>query len=250
MQTFRRTLGVIGAAVFTVAAVAMIGSVSRFDMIAPMTLVNVLGLTLILALLVYTPSQLKSELAKAFSGHKNHPIDRRMLNQLAVFSLAAGLLLAVSEVLMRLRPLSGLPELSALTLMQAPFMSLLYAVLAAVGLWVVGHGHNAERRNEADDSRAVALTSGLLLLAVMVVGYLLIGMSRQVPLPTELQVSNTTLSSAETADVAEFSAMQDEPTGPEELGPDHDRASASHQNWTLAMLRWETDIQCPQHAQK
>ena len=125
----------------------VIASLSRgpagWQMSEPLTLALVLGFTALLGVLTYDPKQLGRELLRVFtSAEGTKPFDRRITGQLALYALAAGLVLSIVQILIQqFAAGEAVDETFCAAALRMPLMSLLYGVLTGVGLWAVS-GHD------------------------------------------------------------------------------------------------------------
>lgn len=140
----------------------------------------VLGFALLLTVLTYEPKAVYRELRKAFGVKKNQPeegVNRRMLAQMAIYALIAGVVMAVVQLLLHLGGPNYKGNLSEA--IRLPALSLLYGVLAAVGLWAVSGfdrpQENMRSNNVVTVSHKQIITAfGILMLTIGVLSILII----------------------------------------------------------------------------
>lgn len=186
MLALKRMVLVLGA-IFVVGLIIFAsGGVRLHYMMAPMTLLMVLGLTAVLGLLTYDSERLGEELKRIFirSSGGQRRSSRKVLAQLALYGLVSGIVLAIVQILVQMgvdAKGTGEPIMARISLRE-PFTSLLYGVLTAVGLWVLsagdGPGVSEEKsRNRQINKRQMTIAFGMLLLTVGVLSSLIMGMS-------------------------------------------------------------------------
>lgn len=150
------------------------------NMAEPAMGLAVVGFALLLTVLTYEPKDVLWELRKAFGVKKNQPeegVNRRMLAQMAIYALIAGVVMAVVQLLLHLGGPHTKGDVSQVVRMSS--MSLLYGVLAAVGLWAIS---GFDRPNEVEKGRDVVSVSryqvitafSILLLTVGVLSVLIL----------------------------------------------------------------------------
>lgn len=258
MKALKRILMFISAVLLAIFAVSLLGGPGVRYMVAPLTMLSVVGLTMGLAMLTYEPKKLIVELAKIFVGkEKDKDISKKMISQIALFALVSGIILAIMYVLVGLD--ADRPAQNRLESLRTPFMSLLYGILLALGMWIAGQDEqNVAQLSKTRlyDQTQVAISSCLLLLAMGVVGCLLIGMTRDndshYPRETGIEqlrpnmhsaagmLSNTTLAADNTDLANHYNNVSS-----------HTRVIRKHVSTALAdgpgshvaLLRWEEDIQ-------
>jgi len=151
-------------------------------LLEPLTLILVLGLTVVLGVLTYDPQRLGAEFGKFFSRKtRTNTANKRMLAQLALYALVSGIILAVMHVLLHFKGWDMAQKSAAgasqLASVRMPFLSLLYGVLTALGLWVTCS--DAPESHEVDQpGKDPGIMSFLvLLLTVAVLAWLIAAMS-------------------------------------------------------------------------
>lgn len=139
----------------------------------PLTLLLVLGLTLVLGVLTYDPKQLGRELSRVFKSTRQvGPCDGRVMAQLALYALVAGLVLCIVQMLLQHYATGDSPEKALGSgALRTPLMSLLYGVLTAVSFWAISGQDipafraRAGRLQRSDRKQVVAAFCVLLLTA-------------------------------------------------------------------------------------
>ena len=143
MVAVKRVSMFIGVIMLAGFVVSLSRGLTGWQMSEPLTLFLVLGFTALLGVLTYDPKQLGRELLRVFtSSEGSKPFDRRITGQLALYALAAGLVLSIVQILIQQFATGEAVEGSfSSAALRMPLMSLLYGVLTAVGLWAVS-GHD------------------------------------------------------------------------------------------------------------
>jgi len=162
------------------------GGVTPRYVLAPAILILVLGMTLVLGWLSYDAKRLADEFQKIFTTDKHETSDesRKLLMQLAAYSLISGIILATVQVLVQIWDWdSGLLTLGANAVsLRMPLTSVLYSVLTAMGFWMsscraaANDQHNSNN-NQYPSLVHIGLFSCLLVLTAGVLSLLLLGMT-------------------------------------------------------------------------
>ena len=154
------------------------GGMSHFS--EPLTLVMVFGLMAVLTLLTYEPGRLIEEFKKLFSKGP-HQMDKRMMSQLALYALIAGIVSAIVQMLVRLNsPVESATPAAVLEIQKPPLMALLYGSLTAVALWVVaGLESPAKAENKGEiapaDKKQTIVAFCVLLVAAGTISVMIVG---------------------------------------------------------------------------
>jgi hypothetical protein len=185
MGSVKRISTLIGAIVIAAYIVSISGLAGLRYMPEPLILLLVLGLAIVLGLLTFEPKVLWAEFHNIFSRNKKNVTsqNKRILSQMALFSLISGIVWAIVLVLDRLGDNSAnFHTDQAMSSLRMPFIAMLYGVLAAVGLWVVSgldKPVEMERENtyDVEDRNQVILAFCVLLLTVGVLATLIVGIN-------------------------------------------------------------------------
>lgn len=147
----------------------------------PLTLLLVLGLTLVLGVLTYDPKQLGRELSRVFKSTRQiGPSDGRVMAQLALYALAAGLVLCIVQMLLQQYATGDTAEQALGSgALRSPLMSLLYGVLTAVSFWAIsgqdipafraraGHLQRSDRKQVVAAFCVLLLTAGAVSTSIL-----------------------------------------------------------------------------------
>jgi len=167
--------------------VTLNGGPSIKYMIAPGTLLLVLGMTVGLGFLTYDRNRFFGAFKKIFSRQQSglDKQNKRMLSQLALYALVSGIVLAVMQILLQsFRTQEGFARIGSNPIaLRAPLTTLLYAALTATGLWLFAFHresiYNADENDVITSQRQNMLGAGLLLIMTMgLVLLLLAGMTK------------------------------------------------------------------------
>ncbi|MBN2377487.1 MAG: hypothetical protein JXD22_13885 [Sedimentisphaerales bacterium] len=162
------------------------GGVTPRYVLAPATLILVLGMTLVLGWLSYDAKRLAEEFKKIFTSgkHENSDESRKLLMQLAAYSLISGIILATVQVLVQIwdRDNELLMLGTSAVSLRMPLTSVLYSVLTAMGFWTTScragvEDQPASNKKHYPNLAQVGLFSCLLVLTAGVLALLLLGMS-------------------------------------------------------------------------
>lgn len=162
------------------------GGVTPRYVLAPATLILVLGMTLVLGWLSYDAKRLAEEFQKIFTSgkHENSDESRKLLMQLAAYSLISGIILATVQVLVQIwdRDSELLVLGTSAVSLRMPLTSVLYSVLTAMGFWMTScrtsvNDQPNSSNNHYPNLAQVGLFSCLLVLTAGVLALLLLGMS-------------------------------------------------------------------------
>ena len=167
-------------------SLTVFGGITPRYVLAPATLILVLGMTLVLGWLSYDAKRLSDEFKKIFTcvKHENSDESRRLLMQLAVYSLISGIILATVQVLVQIwdRDSKLLMLGSSAVSLRLPLTSVLYSVLTAMGFWMSSCrsgaiGQHNSNSNHCPSLGQIGLFSCLLVLTAGVLALLLLGMT-------------------------------------------------------------------------
>ena len=279
MSPVKRIGAYVAAVVLAMFAVSVLGGPRLGYMVDPMTMLSVVTLTAVLATLTYPAGQVARQMKLIFT--RRTPTlapNRRMIGQLALFAMISGIILAIMHVLLTLKNAPADSAVPCAISLRTPFVCLLYGVLLALGLWVVGQEQRQPNAGPADcyDQNQVILASCLLLLATGVVGYLLFGLvsdqrshglraatpstaplaeDRAVPAMADISTGSPQSSALATAlrlnaareAAGKRSAMGGDDAGGDEWKPLSNKelsnaaSLSAYSTATLAVLRWEAE---------
>ena len=187
MTALKRLAALLGTIIVAGILLSLSGGPSIKYMVAPGSLLLVLGMTMGLGLFTYDRKRLFRAFKEMFSTSRPHrdPHNKRMLSQLALYALLSGIVLALVQILLQsFRPSESVGRIGSNPLaLRAPLTTLLYAVLTALGLWLIT-GHRVSNTN-SDDTDVIAsgrhVMLGASLLWFMTIGLvclLVVGMTK------------------------------------------------------------------------
>ena len=150
-----------------------------------LALLMVLGMTVGLGMLTFDAELFWGEIKNIFrrTGSEDRNYRKWMRAQLALYALVSGLVSAIVQVLMRMGADSQAATAGqGLVSRQIPFLTLLYGVLTAVGLWVLAGldkpTEEARQRNlSGQDRNQVIVAFAVLLLTVGVLSVLVMSVN-------------------------------------------------------------------------
>jgi hypothetical protein len=180
MTFFFRILLILGALVILGGGIAIENTVRLKYMLEPLIVVLVLDFVLLLGFLTYPPRKLRTVFSGLVSRNQSPQKDenRYILSRMALYALASGFILSVVQVLARIDRFSQLPLNSeSLSDLRIPLMTLLYGVLAAVGLWVVSGMDKVEGPTPSTEKNQVIAAFGIMLLTIGILSFLIIGIN-------------------------------------------------------------------------
>ena len=185
-MAWKRLAGLLGTVIVAGIVLSLLGGPSLKYMLAPGALLLVLSMTFGLGLFTYERKGYIRALKAIFSPHRSGGRDatyKRMLLQLALYALVSGIVLAILQILLQsFRAQGGLVRIGSNPMMlREPLTILLYAVLTALGLWVLA-GEKASVAKENESVRIHRQTiigaSLLLLMTTGVIILLIVGMTK------------------------------------------------------------------------
>ena len=153
-------------------------------LIAPKTILLVMGFTALLGILTYQPKDLLRELKKIFvkTTSENERVHKPILIQLAMYALISGILLALVQILNHIGEVGSQSAEKSMLSLRAPLTSLLYAVLMGMGLLIVAgleaipSGSQDKRETTQAGIKHVFFGTCLLMVTVGILSVLLSGM--------------------------------------------------------------------------
>lgn len=187
MAALKRLVGLLGAVIVVGMLLSLSGGPSMKYMVSPGSLFLVLAMTIGLGLYTYSRKRLFGAFREIFSimDSQPDPQNKRMLSQLALYALLSGIVLALVQILLQsFRTSEGFDRIGSDPLaLRAPLTTLLYAVLMALGLWLItGHRVSKEGSSETDGVpfyRQFSIGASLLLLMMIgLVSLLVVGMTK------------------------------------------------------------------------
>ena len=189
MTALKRLAGLLGTVIVAGILLSLSGGPSMKYMVAPGALLLVLGMTIGLGLFTYDRKRFFGAFKEMFS--ENRPQrdtqNKRMLSQLALYALISGIILALVQILLQsFRTSEGLDRIGSNPVaLRAPLTTLLYAVLAALGLWLIsGRRISSNVSDEKDvitSQRQVMMGASLLLfMTIGLVLLLVVGMTKDI----------------------------------------------------------------------
>ncbi len=185
MPALKRLSALLGTIIVGGILLSLSGGPSLKYMIAPGALLLVLGMTMGLGLFTYDRKRLFRAFQEMFLKSRAHrdPHNKRMLSQLALYALLSGIVLALVQILLEsFRSAESVGRIGSNPLaLRAPLTTLLYAVLTALGLWLItGHRVSNDDSDTTDiiaSQRHVMLGASLLwFMTIGLVSLLVIGM--------------------------------------------------------------------------
>jgi len=187
VTALKRLVGLLGTVIVAGILLSLSGGPSMKYMVAPRALLLVLGTTIGLGLFTYDRKRFFRAFKEIFS--KNHPAcdtqNKRMLSQLALYALVSGMVLALVQILQQsFQTSEGLGRIGSNPVaLRAPLTTLLYAVLAALGLWLISGQRKSSNVSDEKDviasQRQIMMGASLLLfMAIGVVALLVAGMTK------------------------------------------------------------------------
>lgn len=184
MVAVKRISVFVGAIILAGIVASLSSGPAGWQMSEPVTLVLVLGFTAVLGVLTYDPKELGRELSRVFTAPRGvREFDRRVMAQLALYALAAGLVLCIVQILIQqFARGEAVDEAFGAAALRMPLMSLLYGVLTAVGFWAVSGQDlpDSVKQNRAgglSDKRQVVAAFCVMLLTAGVVSTFVLTMN-------------------------------------------------------------------------
>jgi hypothetical protein len=201
-------------------------------LIAPKTILLVMGFTLLLGILTYQPKDLLREFKKIFvkSAPGNERIRKPILIQLAMYALISGILLALVQILDHIGAVGTQSAEKGMLSLRAPLTSLLYAVLMGMGLLIVAgleaiptSGSRDQKESAQAGIKHVFFGTCLLMVTVGILSVLLSGMILDEK-------------KSETSDIAVSQTVKAEsPEGGESIGQVHGLTLGEDMIWRVNM---------------
>lgn len=187
MTAWKRLAGLLGAIFVAGMLLSLSGGPSMRYMVSPGALFQVFAMTLGLGLFTYNRKRLFGSFRELFSNQvsQRDPHHKRMLSQLALYALLSGIVLALAQILLEsFRTSERIDQIGSNPVaLRAPFTILLYAVLTALGFWLIsGPKASQEDSNETEAIpfyRQFAMGASLLLcMMIGLVCLLVVGMTK------------------------------------------------------------------------
>ncbi len=184
MEALRKGMIFLGVLIVITLTTVSAGHLDFKEFSEPLTLLLVIGLTLFLGAMTYAPGAIAAEMKKLLTHSKGgEGPDRRLLAQLALYALVSGVVLAIVQIMLKLRAEPGGQLGWEVT--RTALLSLLYGVLAGVGFWAASGLDRPDKScadspdfNRQRPATAVQTTLAfcVLLLIVGVLAVCLVGM--------------------------------------------------------------------------
>ena len=180
MTALNRLAALLGTITVGGILLSLSGGPSMKYMVAPGALLLVLGMTIGLGLFTYDRKRLFGAFQEMFSKKRppREAQNKRMFSQLALYALLSGMVLALVQILLQsFRTSEGLEQIGSNPIsLRASFTTLLYAVLIALGMWLISgqrvSNHDSGETDVISSPRHVMLGAGLLLF--MTIGLVLL----------------------------------------------------------------------------
>jgi hypothetical protein len=187
VTALKRLVGLLGTLIVAGLLLSLSGGPSMKYMLAPGALLLVLGMTTGLGLFTYDRKRFFGAFKEMFSKNRSRrdTQNKRMLSQLALYALISGLVLALVQILLQsFRTLEGLDRIGSNPVaLRAPLTTLLYAVLTALGLWLISgqrvSNYDSGEKDVIASQRQIMMGASLLLfMTIGLVVLLVAGMTR------------------------------------------------------------------------
>lgn len=171
------------------------GRWSRLSLVTtPLLLLMIGGFVGILILLTYNFQQLRRQVRSVFSARPGgaNPSIRNLLIQVALYCLVAGLVLAVTQLLIHADPRDPRVPVFEPQAVRTAFLTLLYGITLAMVFWAVAWRQRSPDAGDAGRTGAagrpaMVVSCTLLVAMAALVSLILLGLTRQNdrPVPSE-----------------------------------------------------------------